>query len=141
MNIFYSDELNKKGNKKPRKWLSFCLLVIFSISVLSMVGIPLYNAYSQRNPIDKQCTIISAEVFNSRSGTGGLSTSSTELKIRTQECGTVYVSKVLSPSPAGSWEEMAAELDGYRGQQVVLVFPPFQLPAEGDYALGYGYRL
>ena len=141
MNIFYSDELNKKGNKKPRKWLSFCLLVIFSISVLSMVGIPLYNAYSQRNPIDKQCTIISAEVFNSRSGTGGLSTSSTKLKIRTQECGTVYVSKVLSPSPAGSWEEMAAELDGYRGEQVVLVFPPFQLPAEGDAVDGYGYRL
>lgn len=52
-----------------------------------------------------------------------------------------YQSKVLSPSPAGSWDEMAAELDGYRGQQVVLVFPPFQLPAEGDYALGYGYRL
>ncbi|WP_237225190.1 hypothetical protein [Rothia nasisuis] len=141
MNIFYSDELNKKGNKKPRKWLSFCLLTIVSLSVLSMIGIPLYNEYSQKNPIDKQCTIISAEVFNKRSGTGGLSTSSTELKIRTEECGTVYVSKVLSPSPAGSWEEMAAELDGYRGQQVVLVFPPFQLPAEGDYVLGYGYRL
>ena len=51
------------------------------------------------------------------------------------------VSKVLSPSPAGSWDEMAAELDGYRGEQVVLVFPPFQLPAEGDAVDGYGYRL
>ncbi|WP_237218747.1 hypothetical protein [Rothia nasimurium] len=139
--IFYTGAVNEKGNRKPRKWVTICLLSIVFLSVSSMIGVPLYNAYSQKNPIDKTCTIISAEVFNNRSGTGGLSTSSTELKIRTQECGTVYVSKVLSPSPARSWDEMAAELDGYRGQQVTLVFPPFQLPAEGDYALGYGYAV
>ncbi|WP_237218746.1 hypothetical protein [Rothia nasimurium] len=116
--------------------------IIFTIlSLLIFVGIPLGEKYRQANAVDQQCTIVSAEVSSSRSGTGGRSTSSTKLKIRTQECGTVYVSKVLSPSPARSWDEMAAELDGYRGQQVVLVFPPFQLPAEGDYALGYGYRL
>ena len=130
----------RKPAKMPRRKLVLCLFIL-ALSTLVFVGIPLGEKYRQANAVDQQCTIISAEVFNSRSGTGGLSTSSTELKIRTQECGTVYVSKVLSPSPAKSWDEMAAELDGYRGEQVVLVFPPFQLPAEGDYALGYGYRL
>lgn len=130
----------RKPAKMPRRKLVLCLFIL-ALSALVFVGIPLGEKYRQANAVDQQCTIVSAEVSSSRSGTGGLSTSSTKLKIRTQECGTVYVSKVLSPSPAGSWDEMAAELDGYRGQQVVLVFPPFQLPAEGDYALGYGYRL
>ena len=130
----------RKPAKMPRRKLVLCLFIL-ALSALVFVGIPLGEKYRQANAVDQQCTIVSAEVSSSRSGTGGLSTSSTKLKIRTQECGTVYVSKVLSPSPAGSWEEMAAELDGYRGEQVVLVFPPFQLPAEGDYALGYGYRL
>ena len=130
----------RKPAKMPRRKLVLCLFIL-ALSALVFVGIPLGEKYRQANAVDQQCTIISAEVSSSRSGTGGLSTSSTKLKIRTQECGTVYVSKVLSPSPAKSWEEMAAELDGYRGEQVVLVFPPFQLPAEGDYALGYGYRL
>lgn len=133
-----------KKKRKPqagsRRGVVLSIISIL-LSGIIFIGIPLGEKYRQTHTIDKQCTIISAEVSNNRSGTGGLSTSSTELKIRTQECGTVYVSKVLSPSPAGSWDEMAAELDGYRGQQVVLVFPPFQLPAEGDYALGYGYRL
>lgn len=129
-----------KGSGQTRKQKIFSSLA-FLVSIFTFVGIPLGEKYRQANAVDQQCTIVSAEVSSSRSGTGGLSTSSTKLKIRTEECGTVYVSKVLSPSPAGSWEEMAAELDGYRGQQVVLVFPPFQLPAEGDYALGYGYRL
>lgn len=130
----------RKPAKMPRRKLVLCLFIL-ALSALVFVGIPLGEKYRQANAVDQQCTIISAEVSSSRSGTGGLSTSSTELKIRTQECGTVYVSKVLSPSPAKSWEEMAAELDGYRGQQVVLVFPPFQLPAEGDAVDGYGYRL
>lgn len=130
----------RKPAKMPRRKLVLCLFIL-ALSALVFVGIPLGEKYRQANAVDQQCTIVSAEVSSSRSGTGGLSTSSTKLKIRTQECGTVYVSKVLSPSPAGSWEEMAAELDGFRGEQVVLVFPPFQLPAEGDYALGYGYRL
>lgn len=130
----------RKPAKMPRRKLVLCLFIL-ALSALVFVGIPLGEKYRQANAVDQQCTIISAEVSSSRSGTGGLSTSSTKLKIRTQECGTVYVSKVLSPSPAKSWEEMAAELDGYRGQQVVLVFPPFQLPAEGDAVDGYGYRL
>ena len=130
----------RKPAKMPRRKLVLCLFIL-ALSALVFVGIPLGEKYRQANAVDQQCTIVSAELSSSRSGTGGLSTSSTKLKIRTQECGTVYVSKVLSPSPAKSWEEMAAELDGYRGEQVVLVFPPFQLPAEGDYALGYGYRL
>ncbi|WP_237207686.1 hypothetical protein [Rothia nasimurium] len=129
-----------KGSGQTRKQKIFSSLA-FLVSIFIFVGIPLGEKYRQANAVDQQCTIVSAEVSSSRSGTGGLSTSSTKLKIRTEECGTVYVSKVLSPSHAGSWDEMAAELDGYRGQQVVLVFPPFQLPAEGDYALGYGYRL
>lgn len=130
----------RKPAKMPRRKLVLCLFIL-ALSALVFVGIPLGEKYRQANAVDQQCTIISAEVSSSRSGTGGLSTSSTKLKIRTQECGTVYVSKVLSPSPAKSWEEMAAELDGYRGEQVVLVFPPFQLPAEGDAVDGYGYRL
>ena len=131
-----------KGGSQAGSRRGLILSIIFIIlGLLTFVGIPMGEKYRQANAVDQQCTIVSAEVSSSRSGTGGLSTSSTKLKIRTQECGTVYVSKVLSPSPAGSWEEMAAELDGYRGEQVVLVFPPFQLPAEGDYALGYGYRL
>ena len=130
----------RKPAKMPRRKLVLCLFIL-ALSALVFVGIPLGEKYRQANAVDQQCTIVSAEVSSSRSGTGGLSTSSTKLKIRTQECGTVYVSKVLSPSPAGSWEEMAAELDGYRGEQVVLVFPPFQLPAEGDAVDGYGYRL
>lgn len=130
----------RKPAKMPRRKLVLCLFIL-ALSALVFVGIPLGEKYRQANAVDQQCTIISAEVSSSRSGTGGLSISSTKLKIRTQECGTVYVSKVLSPSPAKSWEEMAAELDGYRGQQVVLVFPPFQLPAEGDAVDGYGYRL
>ncbi|WP_237201174.1 hypothetical protein [Rothia nasimurium] len=116
--------------------------IIFTIlSLLIFVGIPLGEKYRQANAVDQQCTIVSAKVSGSRSGTGGRSTSSTKLKILTEECGTVYVSKVLSPSPAGSWDEMAAELNEHQGQQVVLVFPPFQLPAEGDAVDGYGYRL
>lgn len=130
----------RKPAKMPRRKLVLCLFIL-ALSTLVFVGIPLGEKYRQANAVDQQCTIVSAEVSSSRSGTGGLSTSSTKLKIRTQECGTVYVSKVLSPSPAGSWEEMAAELDGFRGEQVVLVFPPFQLPAEGDAVDGYGYRL
>ncbi|WP_237197858.1 hypothetical protein, partial [Rothia nasimurium] len=115
-----------KKKRKPqagsRRGVVLSIISIL-LSGIIFIGIPLGEKYRQTHTIDKQCTIISAEVSSSRSGTGGLSTSSTKLKIRTQECGTVYVSKVLSPSPAGSWDEMAAELDGYRGQQVVLVFP------------------
>ncbi|MFW0119601.1 hypothetical protein ACN08Y_06780 [Rothia sp. P5764] len=138
MGIFYIEELNKNGQKKPRKWVSFLFFLIIFSSFFLMIGGSLYNFYSRSHPVDKECTLVSAEVFNSRSGTGGISTSSTELKINTDGCGTVYVDYVIAPKK--SYQDMADELNQYQGEVVTLIFPPFQLPAEGDYVLGYGYR-
>ena len=109
------------------------------VSALIFVGIPLGEKYRRSHTVDKGCTLISAEVLNSRSGTGGLATSSTQLKVSTQDCGTVYIDYVVAPKK--SYQDMADELNRYQGEVVTLIFPPFQLPAEGDYALGYRYRL
>lgn len=80
-------------------------------------------------------------MLDSRDATRGVSTSSTMLEITTADCGMVYVDKVLSPMPVKSCEQMAAEINARVGERVVLVFPPFQLPAEGDLQMGYGYKL
>lgn len=124
--------------KMSKREIVFSVVTLF-LGAIVFGGYPLMNKYRQTHPIDKQCTIESAEVFNSSSGTGGISTSSTELKIDTLECGTVYVDYSIEPKK--SYQEMADDLNQYQGQQVTLIFPPFQLPAGGDYALGYGYRL
>ncbi|MFW0119603.1 hypothetical protein ACN08Y_06790 [Rothia sp. P5764] len=114
-------------------------MITLLIGALIFVGLPLGEKYRRSHTVDKDCTLISAEVLNSRSGTGGLATSSTQLKVSTQDCGTVYIDYVVAPKR--SYQDMADELNRYQGEVVTLIFPPFQLPAEGDYALGYGYRL
>lgn len=139
MNIFLTDELNRKGNRKPKKWVGALFLLILCCSFIMMAGTTFYNMYSQGHPIDKKCLVESAEVSNKSSGTGGIATSSTELKINTADCGTVYVDHAEAPKK--SYQDMADELNQHQGQKVTLIFPPFQLPAQGDYALGYGYRL
>lgn len=98
------------------------------------------NKYRQEHPVDKECVLKSAEIFESRSGTRGIATSATELKINTVDCGTVYVGHFVAPKKM-SHQDMVDELNQHKGQVVTLIFPPFQLPATGDYALGYGYRL
>ncbi|MDT0190761.1 hypothetical protein [Rothia terrae] len=110
------------------------------VALLIFGGYPLMNKYREANPIDRQCTIESAEVFNDSSGTRGISTSGTELKINTTDCGTIYVDHSVTPKK--SYQDMADELNQYQGQRVTLIFPPFQLPGTRDTVLtGYGYRL
>lgn len=113
-------------------------MITLLIGALIFVGVPLDEKYRRSYTVDKDCTLISAEVLNSRSGTGGLATSSTQLKVSTQDSGTVYIDYVIAPKK--SYQDMADELNRYQGEVVTLIFPPFQLPAEGDYVLGYGYR-
>lgn len=124
------------GQTRKQKVLSVLGLCV---ALIIFVGIPLGEKYRRSHTVDKECALISAEVLNSRSGTGGLATSSTEVKVSTQDCGTVYIDYVVAPKK--SYQDMADELNRYQGEVVTLIFPPFQLPAEGDYALGYGYRL
>lgn len=125
--------------RQGRKNLIFSIIsLLISASVFG--GIPLMNKYRQEHPVDKECVLKSAEIFESRSGTRGIATSGTELKINTVDCGTVYVGYFVAPKKI-SYQDMVDELNQHKGQVVTLIFPPFQLPATGDYALGYSYRL
>jgi len=72
-------------------------LISIALGALVFIGYPLMNKYREANPIDKQCIIESAEISNSSSGTGGIATSGTELKINTDGCGTVYVDHAIAP--------------------------------------------
>lgn len=130
---------DKRCRKKPKKLVRFLFLLIILGGFIMMVGAPMYNVYAQSHPVNKKCLTKSVEVLNKTSGTGGVATSSTELKISTVDCGTVYVNHVEAPKK--SYQEMADELNRYQGREVALIFSTFQLPAQGDYVLGYGYRL
>ena len=130
----------KKKTVSSRRSIILSLISI-ALGALLFIGYPLMNKYREANPIDKQCIIESAEVFNSSSGTGGIATSGTELKINTDGCGTVYVDHAIAPQKK-SYQDMADELNQHQGQKITLIFPPFQLPGTRDSVLtGYGYRL
>lgn len=126
--------------RKGRKNLIFSIISLL-ISASIFGGIPLLDKYRQEHPVDKECVLKSAEIFESRSGTRGIATSGTELKINTVDCGTVYVGHFVAPKKM-SYQDMVGELNQYKGQVVTLIFPPFQWPATRDTVLeGYGYRL
>lgn len=130
----------KKKTVSSRRSIILSLISI-ALGALLFIGYPLMNKYREANPIEKQCIIASAEVFNSSSGTGGIATSGTELKINTDGCGTVYVDHAIAPQKK-SYQDMADELNQHQGQKITLIFPPFQLPGTRDSVLtGYGYRL
>lgn len=127
-----------KGSGQTRKQKIFSSLA-FLVSILIFVGYPALMWYNKENPVSRECTIEFAEISNSRSGTGGLSTSSTKLKIHTEDCGTVYVDRVADPGFRGSWQEMVDVVNEYQGQRLTLLFEPVQLPAEGDRVEGLGF--
>ena len=128
----------RKPAKMPRRKLVLCLFIL-ALSALVFVGYPALMWYNKENPVSRECTIEFAEISNSRSGTGGLSTSSTKLKIHTEDCGTVYVDRVADPGFRGSWQKMADEVNKHQGQKMTLLFEPIQLPAEGDPVEGLGF--
>lgn len=133
--------MEKKKKTVSSKRSIILSLISIALGALLFIGYPLMNKYREANPIDKQCIIESAEVFNSSSGTGGIATSGTELKINTDGCGTVYVDHAIAPQKK-SYQDMADELNQHQGQKITLIFPPFQLPGTRDSVLtGYGYRL
>lgn len=139
MSFIYSDKINKNGQKMLKPWAKVILLIPFFVGFFFLVIMPIIDLYRSGHPVDQQCTVLSAELSKSSSGTGGISTSGTKLKINTADCGTVYVDHSITPKK--SYQDMADELNQHQGQKVTLIFPPFQWPAVGDYALGYGYRL
>lgn len=126
------------GQTKKQKVFS---IIGLCVALLIFGGYPLFNWYNKENPVSRECTIEFAEISNSRSGTGGLSTSSTKLKIHTEDCGTVYVDRVADPGFRGSWQKMADEVNKHQGQKMTLLFEPIQLPAEGDRVEGLGFVL
>ena len=126
------------GQTRKQKFLSW---FIFCLAMIIFIGYPVLNWYNKEHPVSRECIIESAEVFNSSSGTGGIATSGTELKINTDGCGTVYVDHAIAPQKK-SYQDMADELNQHQGQKITLIFPPFQLPGTRDSVLtGYGYRL
>lgn len=126
------------GQTKKQKVFS---IIGLCVALLIFGGYPLFNWYNTTHPVSRECTIESAEVSSSRSGTGGIATSSTKLKIHTSDCGTVYISSVADPGYRASWQEMADEVNKYQGQKMTLLFKPIQLPAEGDRVEGLGLVL
>ena len=130
----------KKKTVSSRRSIILSLISI-ALGALLFIGYPVLNWYNKEHPISRECIIESAEISNSSSGTGGIATSSTKLKIHTQDCGTVYVGRVAEAGFHGSWQSMVDEVNKHQGQKMTLLFEPIQLPAEGDRIEGLGFVL
>lgn len=126
------------GQTRKQKFLSW---FIFCLAMIIFIGYPVLNWYNKEHPVSRECIIESAEISNSSSGTGGIATSSTKLKIHTQDCGTVYVGRVAEAGFHGSWQSMVDEVNKHQKQKMTLLFEPIQLPAEGDRIEGLGFVL
>lgn len=139
MGIFFTDERHEDGRRKPRRWFSFAFFFVAILGLVTAIGLTGISIYNEANPVSRECIIESAEVSNSRSGTGGLATSSTKLIIYTQDCGSVYISRVSDPGYRASWQQMADVVNERQGQKMVLLLGPIQLPTEGDRVEGLGF--
>lgn len=76
----------QKTRKMPKSKLIVSIIMLLTSGSI-FIGNPLIDKYREAHPIDKECLIKSAEVYNGSSGTGGIATSNTELQINTDECG------------------------------------------------------
>lgn len=129
-----------KPRKMPKGKLVFSIVTLLAGALL-FIGYPILNWYNKEHPVSRECTIESAEISNSSSGTGGIATSSTKLKIHTEDCGTVYVGRTAESSFHGSWQSMVDEVNKHQRQKMTLLFGPIQLPAENDRVEGLGFIL
>lgn len=75
------------------------------------MGYPVLNWFNKAHPVTCERTIESVEISNSFSGTGGIATSITKLKIHTEDCATVYIGRTATSSFHGSWQSMVDEVN------------------------------